>query len=126
MALMRADAVRAAMLPMANRRKPMSRDRKVGLFLLVPLVLLVFGLTVYPIIQVIQLAFKQQSLYSQEATIVGLANFEAVVNHEGFGRSVKNTFVFTFGSLAFQSGDSNLYTRGLAKRWFAGNGCAGD
>ncbi len=98
----RADAARAAMPPTARRRKPMSRDRKVGLLLLAPLVLLVLGLTVYPIFQVIQLAFQQQGLYSREATFVGLANFDAVMSHEGFGRSVKNTFVFTFGSLALQ------------------------
>ncbi len=97
----RADVARAAMPPMA-RRKSMSNDRKVGLLLLVPLVLLVVGLTVYPILQVIQLAFHQQSLYSREAVFVGLDNFDAVMSHEGFTRSVKNTFVFTFGSLALQ------------------------
>ncbi len=90
------------MPPMARKHKSVSRDRIVGLCLLAPLVLLVLGLTVYPIFQVIQLAFQQQSLYSQEATFAGLENFGAVVGHEGFTRSVKNTFVFTFGSLALQ------------------------
>ncbi len=85
-----------------NRREPMTHDRKVGLLLLAPLVVLILGLTIYPIFQVIQLAFHQQSLYSPESTFVGLQNFEAVVNHESFGRSLKNTFVFTFGSLALQ------------------------
>ncbi|MEO9899229.1 sugar ABC transporter permease [Nisaea sp.] len=102
MAPTRADAARAAMPQMVGRRKPMSRDRQIGLLLLVPLVVLVIGLTAYPILQVIQLAFQQQSLYSQEASFNGLANFEAVIGHEGFTRSVKNTFVFTFGSLALQ------------------------
>ncbi|KZM49905.1 hypothetical protein OA90_12630 [Labrenzia sp. OB1] len=80
----------------------MTTDRKIGLLLLLPLVVLVLGLTVYPIVQVISLAFQQQSLYSPESTFVGLANFNAVVSHEGFTRSVSNTFVFTFGSLALQ------------------------
>lgn len=97
-----ADAARAVVPPMVTQRRKMTRDRKVGLFLLLPLVVLVLGLTVYPIIQVVQLAFQQQSLYSQEATFVGMRNFEAVIDHEGFTRSVKNTFVFTFGSLALQ------------------------
>ncbi|MBX2856592.1 MAG: sugar ABC transporter permease [Rhodobacteraceae bacterium] len=96
------DAARAAMPPVAIGRKRMSRDRKVGLLLLLPLVVLVLGLTVYPILQVILLAFQQQGLYSQESTFVGLDNFGSVVGHEGFGRSVKNTFVFTFGSLFLQ------------------------
>ncbi len=80
----------------------MSADRKVGLFLLLPLVALVVGLTVFPILQVISLAFQQQSLYSQDSTFAGFSNFASVMNHEGFTRSVKNTFVFTFGSLALQ------------------------
>lgn len=84
------------------KAKKMSRDRKVGLMLLLPLVVLILGLTVYPIFQVVQLAFHQQGLFSRETTFVGLDNFSAVVNHEGFGRSLKNTFVFTFGSLFLQ------------------------
>ncbi len=102
MGLTPAEAQRAAAPPTVFRRKTMTRDRKVGLLLLVPLIALVLGLTVYPILQVVDLAFKQQSLFSQESTFVGMANFEAVVNHEGFTRSVKNTFVFAFGSLALQ------------------------
>lgn len=90
------------MLPLNARRKPMSRDRKVGLMLLMPLVVLILGLTVYPITQVIFLAFHQQGLFSQETTFVGLSNFNEVVQHEGFTRSIKNTFVFTFGSLSLQ------------------------
>ncbi len=80
----------------------MAKDRKIGLALLLPLVILVVGLTVYPIFNVLSLSFQQQGLYSQESTFVGLKNFEAVIGHEGFPRSVKNTFVFTFGSLFLQ------------------------
>lgn len=97
-----AEMKRAAIPPMLNKRRPLTRDRKIGLSLLLPLIVLVAGLTVYPITQVVQLAFQQQGLYSQESAFVGFGNFEAVVNHEGFTRSVKNTFVFTFGSLALQ------------------------
>lgn len=67
-----------------------------------PLVVLILGLTVYPISQVFQLALHQQSLFSTESTFVGLQNFEAVLDHEGFPRALENTFVFTFGSLALQ------------------------
>jgi multiple sugar transport system permease protein len=84
------------------RKRPMSRDRKVGLLLLMPLAVLILGLTVYPITQVIQLAFQQQGLFSREATFVGFQNFQAVFAHEGFERSLRNTFVFTFGSLSLQ------------------------
>jgi multiple sugar transport system permease protein len=63
---------------------------------------LILGLTVYPIAQVMQLSTQQQGLFSTESTFVGLQNFQNVVQHEAFGRSVKNSFTFAFGSLALQ------------------------
>lgn len=84
------------------RRKPMSHDRKIGLLLLMPLVVLIVGLTLYPILQVIHLSLHQQSLFSRTATFVGLDNFAAVIGHHGFNRAIRNTFVFTFASLALQ------------------------
>ncbi len=104
MVLTAAEKARARPMPVASRSRGMSRDRKIGLLLLLPLIVLVLGLTIYPIFQVVSLSFQQQSLYSTEATFAGLKNFEAVVSHEGFPRSVKNTFVFTFGSLFLQMG----------------------
>jgi len=103
-ALTPAQKARARPMPLASSKQGMSRDRQIGLLLLMPLIVLVLGLTIYPIIQVVSLAFQKQSLYSAEATFAGLSNFEAVVSHEGFPRSVKNTFVFTFGSLFLQMG----------------------
>ena len=80
----------------------MSQDRKVGLLLLMPLVVLIVGLTAYPILQTFQLALHQQSLFSREADFVGWQNFANVIEHEAFTRSVRNTFVFAFGSLFLQ------------------------
>ncbi len=81
-----------------------NHDKFVGFLLLMPLVALILGLTVYPIGQVLQLSLHQQGLFSQESTYVGLRNFETVLEHEAFIRSLKNTFVFAFGSLALQLG----------------------
>ncbi|MFN3641750.1 MAG: carbohydrate ABC transporter permease [Gemmobacter sp.] len=80
----------------------MSHDRKVGLLLLMPLVVLIVGLTLYPILQVIQLSVHQQGLFSRTSTFVGLDNFAAVIGHHGFNRAIGNTFVFTFASLGLQ------------------------
>jgi multiple sugar transport system permease protein len=96
------NAARTAAPPGFSRRRAMTRDRKVGVILLAPLVIIVLGLTLYPILEVIQLAFQQQSLFSSETKFVGLDNFSAVISHEAFNRSVSNTLVFTFGSLALQ------------------------
>lgn len=85
-----------------KRRSAWNRDRTVGLLLLAPLVLLVAGLTAYPIYQVLQASFFQQSLYSTTSTFVGFANFADVLGHEALWRSLRNTLVFTLGSLALQ------------------------
>lgn len=79
-----------------------NHDRRVGFLLLLPLVLLISGLTAYPIFQVIRASLYEQSLYSQAATFVGLSNFSDVFRHEAFTRSFMNNLVFTFGSLAVQ------------------------
>jgi multiple sugar transport system permease protein len=79
-----------------------NHDRFVGFLLLMPLVALILGLTVYPIAQVMQLSTQRQGLFLTESTFVGLQNFQNVVQHEAFGRSVKNSFTFAFGSLALQ------------------------
>lgn len=94
----------AAVAAPAHRRNRWqdNHDRFVGFLLLMPLVALILGLTVYPIAQVMQLSTQQQGLFSTESTFVGLQNFQNVVEHEAFARSVKNSFTFAFGSLALQ------------------------
>ena len=86
--------------PAYERR--IDRDRFVGFLLLLPLVALILGLTVYPITQVVSMSLHQQGLFSREAAFAGLANFDAVLGHEAFGRSIRNTFTLAFGSLALQ------------------------
>jgi multiple sugar transport system permease protein len=100
------EAPRAAAGPVgaggAGRSRNFSHDRRVGLLLLLPLVLLVGGLTAFPIYNVIRSSLFSQALYSPAATFVGFENFAQVVRHEAFTRSMVNTLVFTFGSLALQ------------------------
>ncbi len=98
---------RVAMAAAESRPRRLSRwredhDRFVGFLLLMPLVALILGLTVYPIGQVMHLSMQQQGLFSTEQTFVGLANFQNVLEHEAFTRSVKNSFTFAFGSLSLQ------------------------
>ena len=85
-------------------RRFLGRDRDwwVGLLLLMPLVLLIVGLTGYPIYYVLKSSLYEQGLYSQTATFVGLANFREVFRHEAFNRAFVNNLVFAFGSLAVQ------------------------
>jgi multiple sugar transport system permease protein len=82
--------------------RQVNHDKTVGLLLLLPLFLLIVGLTVYPIYHVVRMSLYEQALYSATAHFAGLGNFSAVFQHEAFWRSVKNNLVFTFGSLALQ------------------------
>jgi multiple sugar transport system permease protein len=79
-----------------------NHDKVVGLFLLMPLVLLIVGLTAYPIFHVVRMSLYEQALYAATARFAGPNNFVAVFQHEAFWRSLKNNLVFTFGSLALQ------------------------
>jgi uncharacterized SAM-dependent methyltransferase len=60
----------------------MDRDRLVGLLLLMPLVALILGLTVYPITQVISLSLYQQGLFTQVTEFVGAGNFDPPRSNE--------------------------------------------
>jgi ABC-type sugar transport system permease subunit len=75
-------------------------DRFVGFLLLLPLVALILGRTVYPIGQVLQLSLHQQGPVSRETTFVGRQNSQTVLAPEAFTRSVKDSSVFAFGSLS--------------------------
>jgi multiple sugar transport system permease protein len=79
-----------------------NHDKVVGFLLLLPLVLLIVGLTLYPIYNIVRLSLFEQGLYSTKAEFVGFDNFRAVFGHEALPRSLANTLVFTFASLGLQ------------------------
>ena len=77
-------------------------DRMIGLVLMMPMVLLILLLSVYPVLRVLTMGLYQQPLYGGEATFVGLGNLRALLRHPLFMRGLRNNLVFAFGSLAVQ------------------------
>ncbi len=85
-----------------KKKKTLKKDTIVGFLLFLPLVILVMGLTFYPIYRVLQMSFTDQGLFSTVSTFTGFDNFRTVLQREGFLNALSNTMVFTFGSLGLQ------------------------
>lgn len=67
----------------------------------VPTIVLLVIVVGYPIVRAILLAFTDYNLITGDAgaEMVGAENFQQLVNDPVFWESLKNTFIFTFGSL---------------------------
>lgn len=59
--------------------------------------LVVFWL--YPLVYALVLSFSEYRTLTNEMTFVGLDNYKAVFESESFWRALKNTFVFTVGTV---------------------------
>ena len=73
----------------------------------VPAWLYVAGFYLYPLASSVRMGFQNYtvaSFYTGVAPFVGWGNYQAVIQHSDFGRTMFNTAVFTAGSLLFQFG----------------------
>lgn len=85
-----------------SRIKAYRHDRLVGFFLMLPMMLLIFLLSFYPVFRVLSMGLHRQALYSAEATFVGFANWVSLVQQPVFTGALVNNIVFGFGSLGAQ------------------------
>ncbi|MFD4409123.1 carbohydrate ABC transporter permease [Streptomyces sp. NPDC058251] len=86
------------------RRRPGRTGTSGGWFVL-PVVLFVAVLYLYPLVRNLLLSFQDygiSSLYSDNAPFNGLANYRRLLSDPVFHTAVANTVVFTVGSLFFQ------------------------
>ncbi|MFQ5796723.1 MAG: carbohydrate ABC transporter permease [Candidatus Bipolaricaulia bacterium] len=71
-----------------------------GFFFLAPaLIFLLLGIA-FPLFKVFQLSFQEYSVQSQSFAFVGLKQYQRLFSDPLFGVSLKNTFIFTGGSIA--------------------------
>jgi len=83
------------------RRRRSRRDTGTALLFLLPLFVLVVGLIVYPFYRAIWLSFTDK-LVGYPERFVGLRNYLYLVHDDGFHTVVRNSFVFTVGSVALK------------------------
>ena len=98
--------VSTALLPSfaANRSRHieriLGRDWKVALPFVLPIVLIMGTLILWPFINAILLSMTTRSLITRTEQYVGLDNYARLLRDSDFISSVKNTLVFTFASVA--------------------------
>jgi len=79
------------------------RKSRTGLFLILPGVIALFILFIYPAIYNLWLSFHAYNpSISAEAEFIGLANYAEVLSSNSYQMSIKNTLVFTGVSVALQ------------------------
>lgn len=83
-------------------RRGLPRDAVFGYVLLFPAVALITILVGYPFIRALWLSFHRKLLGRVEAPWIGLKNYQDLLTDRVFWLAVKNTFVFTAGSVALK------------------------
>ena len=91
-----------ATTPGASGRRWFSRDASFGYALLFPAAALIVILVGYPFARALWLSFHRKLLGKVEAPWIGLENYQALLGDRVFWLAVKNTFVFTAGSVALK------------------------
>jgi multiple sugar transport system permease protein len=105
-------AAAIAAAPLVHRAASWKRRNDVaGYLFMLPAAIFVLIFYMYPIVNNVVMSFQRytaKSFVTGEAPFIGLANFERLFSHPDFEVAVRNTVVFTIGSLFFQ------FTIGLA------------
>jgi len=87
-----------ASLAAGKRRSAFSGDALMGYLFVAPIVVLVLGLIIYPFANAIYLSMTEK-LVGYPERFVGLRNYEYLARDSTFHQVVRNTLVFTFGSV---------------------------
>jgi multiple sugar transport system permease protein len=81
-------------------RRTLARDQaQFGYLLLMPAAVLIVILVGVPFLRALWLSFHKKLLGAEEAPWIGLGNYSALVSDPTFWQAVKNTFIFTTGSI---------------------------
>jgi multiple sugar transport system permease protein len=97
---------RAAQAPTRSRSKQLERvlgrDWKVALPFVLPTVLIMTGLILYPFISAIAMSTTSLNLLTGETMHVGLKNYERLFTNSDYLDSMQNTIQFTLWSLSIK------------------------
>lgn len=84
-----------------RRRFHLDRDARAAYLFLTPLFVLVLGLILYPFLQALRLSFTDK-MVGYPARFVGFKNYVYLINDETFRRVIRNSVVFTAGSVGLK------------------------
>jgi multiple sugar transport system permease protein len=79
-----------------------TRDRRLGLMLISPSVIVFAALIVYPLLDSIWLSLQHADTVTRTGDFVGLANYQALLTDSEFWISLANTFVWTASAVTLQ------------------------
>src|SRR5689334_23878966 len=95
-----AGAVLQNLAPARWTRHTLARDQALfGYLLLAPAALLMVVLVGVPFLRALWLSFHKKLLGAEDAPWIGLGNYSALLSDPTFWQAVKNTFIFTSGSI---------------------------
>lgn len=80
-----------------------SQERRLAWILVFPSILLIFGLTLYPILYSFWLSLNHVSLLNPVSSFAGLGNYIEVLSGTAFWNALGRTFYFVIVSLAIQT-----------------------
>ncbi len=69
---------------------------------MLPMILMIALLSFYPVLRVLSMSVRQQSLYGGDSSFVGVQNFMTLMAEPIFAQALWNNIVFGFGSLFAQ------------------------
>jgi len=96
----RVGAALRARAPALRVRRSLARDEAVfGYMLLLPAAVLIVVLVGVPFLNALWLSFHRKLLGAQDAPWIGLQNYATLLLDSTFWLAVRNTFVFTVGSI---------------------------
>src|SRR5919206_1690893 len=98
--VIRVGAEQRTRAPAFRLRRTLARDEAIfGYLLLLPAALLIVVLVGVPFLNALWLSFHRKLLGAQDAPWIGLQNYASLLGDAAFWLSVRNTFVFTTGSI---------------------------
>ena len=95
------------------------KDKTLGALLLLPAVITVLLIGIYPILNVIYFSLNKWDILQPSGTFVFFKNFAYLFTHIDFWNSLKNSLIWTVGSVSFQFGIGLVLALFLNKKFFA-------
>lgn len=80
----------------------MRMEERAAYSMILPAMLLVAALGIYPLLETVKLGFYDFSLLTGEETFVGLKNYQAILSDPLFRQSIRQTIYFMVCSIALQ------------------------